>query len=198
MTIITIFVAWYLGILFLHLSHEFGHAFFRYVFKAPAKAIEVGKGPQIYSGQFGGLKVQVRLFPLGGFCRDPFNLHIPQVHNVLHALIIFAGGIIINVIEALILLIIVLSTDTTPYNILIFRFLLAVAVLMILDNSIPYSSNSDGRKILLAIKGLLTGNVTREWLDMQVRKPIKEMHMNFLRFLGFIIGIAASYYIFVI
>ncbi|WP_407638096.1 site-2 protease family protein [Desulfotruncus alcoholivorax] len=195
---VIIAIAWYLGILFLHLSHEFGHAFFRYVFKAPAKEIEVGKGPQIYSGQFGGLKVQVRLFPFGGICKDPFNRNVPQVNSILPALVIFAGGNIVNTVEALILFFIIHFTEITLYNIFIFRFLFAVSVVMLVGNSIPYSSNNDGRKILLAIKGLLTGNVTREWLDSKVSKSMNPKLNCVLFVLSIVIGGVAFCLLFVI
>ena len=104
------FILVYLTIQIIIFIHELGHFFFAYIFKYTISEISLGFGRTIYSKSINHLKFNIRLLPLGGFvCINELG-HMDRWGT---ATIIYLGGVIFNILFALICIIFVFNIGIT-------------------------------------------------------------------------------------
>ena len=126
--------------------HEFGHFIAAKIFGVYVEEFSIGMGPALYSHQFKETKFSIRALPIGGFCKmvgeqedglesKHQELDVPPERTLnkiakWKQIIIFMGGIFMNIVLSLFLMTIAYST----YN---------ISTGVIVDSQIPQIREGD-------------------------------------------------------
>ena len=126
--------------------HEFGHFIAAKIFGVYVEEFSIGMGPALYSHQFKETKFSIRVLPIGGFCKmvgeqedglesKHQELNVPPERTLnkiakWKQIIIFMGGIFMNIVLSLFLMTIAYST----YN---------ISTGVIVDSQIPQIREGD-------------------------------------------------------